>query len=107
MKPIFAAALLGMGLSPIALHAQQPRWPLAESAKSPTKALSVPTKLDPVAQSLSDILNGGGQVVNASVGNDGPIVTVRSRKTNFLCLVRGANPATDQTVATSECYKLN
>ncbi len=107
MKTFLNLAALVMVVVPAPLFAQEARWPLEESVKSPTKALSIPTKLDPMMQSLTDILNAGGKVVSSYVGTTGPIVTVQLKKAYRICLLRGANPATDANVPTSECYALN
>ena len=107
MKTVLHLAALAALAAPAPLLAQEPRWPLEESVKSPTKALSIPTKLDPLMTSLTDMLNAGGRIVSSYVGTTGPIVTVRLRKTYSICLLRGANPATDANVPTSECYALN
>lgn len=107
MKPFYLLASLFLSLLPTQLLAQQTRWPLEEGVKSPHKALSVPSKLSPVSQSLTDMLNAGGTIISSYVATTGPVVTVRLRKTYMVCLLQGVNPATDQNVATSECYALN
>ena len=84
-----------------------PQWPLDGPVKTPSKALEVPTTLDPVSRSLTDILNGGGKIVSSYVGRTGPVVTVAAKGKYIVCIVAGPNPQTDQTVATSECYALN
>lgn len=104
--PSTIAALMIVA-APTPLLAQEARWPLADSAKSPTKALDIPTTLDPVDRSLTDILRAGGKVVNSYVGATGPVVTVVKGRTYMICLLKGANPATDQNVPTSECYAMN
>lgn len=100
---ILACALL---IAPTQLLAE-PTWPLVDSAKSPSKALNFPTKLDPVQKSLTDVLKSGGKVITSSLLDAGPVVTVVSGRIYMICLVKGTNPATDQNVATSECYALN
>ena len=107
MKFLLPLAVASAVVVPAPVLAQQTVWPLGESVKSPSKALSVPTKLDPVSQSLTDMLNSGGRIVDSHLGATGPVVTLTWRKRNVLCILQGANPATDQNVATSECYALN
>ncbi|WP_156340369.1 hypothetical protein [Sphingomonas sp. Leaf17] len=84
-----------------------PQWPLEGPVKTPSKALQVPTKLDPVNQSLTDILNSGGRIVSSYIGRTGPVVTVMAKGKYTVCVLVGQNPQTDQNVATSECYALN
>lgn len=107
MKSLLSLVALIAVATPAVSVAQQGVWPLAESAKSPTKALSVPTRLDPVSQSLTDMLNRGGKIIASQLGATGPVVTLTYRSRYLVCIVQGANPATDQNVATSECYALN
>ncbi|KQN04078.1 MULTISPECIES: hypothetical protein [unclassified Sphingomonas] len=107
MKPLPLALALILGLSAASLPAQETRWPLGEGVKSPDKALSMPTKLAPVSQSLTALLDAGGTIVSSYVAPTGPVVTLRLRKRFMICLLQGTNPATDQNVATSECYALN
>lgn len=82
-------------------------WPPETSVRAPLNALEYPTKLEPVNQSLADLLNDGAKVVSAYVGEKGPIVTVQKRNKATLCLVIGPDPTTDQNVPTSRCYSLN
>ncbi len=100
-------AALMIVAAPAPLAAQEARWPLADATKSPAKALDIATMLDPVDRSLTDILRGGGKIVSSYVGATGPVVTVVKGRTYMICLLKGANPATDQNVATSECYAMN
>ncbi|WP_156419352.1 hypothetical protein [Aureimonas sp. AU12] len=107
MKLVYLVAALVLSLLPVQLHAQETHWPLDEGVKSPHKALSVPSNLSPVSESLTAMLNAGGTVISSYVATSGPVVTLRLRETYLICLLQGVNPATDQTVATSECYALN
>lgn len=70
-------------------------------------ALEYPTTLQPVARSLTDLLNQGGKVVNAYVGAAGPVVTVQKRDKVTICFVVGPSLTTDQNVPTSRCCALN
>ncbi len=101
-----SSALVAMPVSAQDMPAS-PQWPLEGPVKTPSKALQVPTKLDPVSRSLTDILNGGGKIVSSYVGRTGPVVTVAVKGKYVVCLLVGQNPQTDQNVATSECYALN
>lgn len=86
---------------------EQPVWPPETSVRTPLNALEYPTALEPVNLSLADLLNTGGRVVAAHLGDKGPVVTLRRRGKVIVCLVAGPNPATDQNVPTSRCYALN
>lgn len=106
MRYLLLATLLSTGATSPAL-AQQGRWPLGDGVKAASKALQVPTTLAPVDRSLTDLLNKGARIVGSSVGPNGPIVTVTLGRKSMMCFVTAQNPATDQNVATSECYALN
>jgi len=77
MTRLHAALAAGAVLiSTAPAHAQEGRWPLEGPVKTPSKALEVPTTLSPTSHSLTDILNGGGQIVSSYIGKEGPVVTV-------------------------------
>lgn len=108
MKLLSCLVLLAALGWPAPSIARQPgRWPLPDGAKSRSKALQIPTTLTPIDRSLTDLLNQGGRIVGSSIGPVGPVVTVMLRRKSIVCLVTAQDPATDQNVATSECYSLN
>lgn len=93
--------------STVPATAQESRWPLEGPVKTPSKALEVPTRLAPMSESLTDILNSGGRIVSSYIGKAGPVVTVVRKSKWTVCIVTAQDPKTDQNVATSECYALN
>ncbi|ARO14327.1 hypothetical protein BVG79_00977 [Ketogulonicigenium robustum] len=90
-----------------ASHAQQPTWPVDGAARVPSKAMEFPTTLDPVGKPLDALLNEGASIISSFLGETGPIITIANDGKYTFCLIHGANPQTDQNVATSECYALN
>nr|WP_294916956.1 hypothetical protein [uncultured Neokomagataea sp.] len=101
-KMIWFVLLLVGGMGDI--RAQGQSWPPEEGAKVPGNALAWPTVLEPVQQSLSDMLTQGAVVLSAAGGQEGPIVTVRFKKKVLLCYV---SPAPVGGVPTSRCWRLN
>ncbi|ORC61704.1 hypothetical protein BZK31_02005 [Pseudomonas floridensis] len=95
------ALLLGTSL------ASADGWPPETSAKVPGNALEWPTRLEPVNVSLEKMLNAGATVVSSYVAQDGPVVTIVSKKHTIICMLKGAGTGSDQNVATSKCYSMN
>ncbi|MEA9389756.1 hypothetical protein SJI19_04165 [Acerihabitans sp. TG2] len=45
--------------------------------------------------------------MSSSVAQDGPIVTIKYKKSYVVCMLKGAGTGSDQNVATSTCYAMN
>ncbi|MBR0560577.1 hypothetical protein [Neokomagataea anthophila] len=86
------------------ISAQEKSWLPEEGAKIPGNALAWPTVLEPVPQSLSEMLNQGAVVLLVAGGKEGPEVTLRFKRKVILCYV---SPAPVGGVPTSRCWRLN
>lgn len=99
--------LIVLVLSGVATLASAANWPPQTGAKVPGNALEYPTKLEPVNRSLQHMLNEGATVVASELGENGPVVTLHSKKSYVICMLKGAGTGADQHVATSKCYAMN
>ena len=86
---------------------QASAWPAEEGAKVPLNAAAIPTQLNPLNESLEQMLNSGAKIVTAYVADNGPVVTVQREQRYSICLLSGADPKSQQSVPTSRCYALN
>lgn len=96
--------LLSLPFTNFALASQ---WPPETGANVAGNALEVPTKLTGITTSLENLLNAGAHVITSSLGDNGPVITVKYRQQFIICILKGAGIGSDQKIATSKCYAMN
>lgn len=83
-------------------------WLPDSGVKSPYSPLAIPTKLKPVQESLETLLNKGYRIsTSTTYSGSGQVFVLVNLKKTVLCVLKGPNPQTDQTVPTSSCWELN
>ena len=100
----FRLVLAAVVLAPIPAAAQPPQSGAAPQSvwQRPQRA-RVPTRFEPIPQSLEALLNGGAVIVSGTPGMGGLIM--RSGNKWMLCGVE--NGAGSGSAPTSECFALN
>ncbi|MCW4589288.1 hypothetical protein NO263_01615 [Gluconacetobacter entanii] len=83
-------------------------WLPQSDVKSPYAALSVPTALKPVPDSLASLLTKGYLITTtADYGGSGALFTLVWQRQTVICVLTAPVPGTDQNVPTSRCWALN
>ncbi|QHI96143.1 hypothetical protein GT348_07765 [Aristophania vespae] len=100
-------SMMSLSITVPALAQNSASWPPEAGAKTPYNALSVPTDLKPVGQSLKQLLNQGFKITTSNYFQNGEIFTLKHKKSVVLCVLTAPGANTDQNVPTSRCWTLN
>ncbi|WEQ54244.1 hypothetical protein LV564_00700 (plasmid) [Komagataeibacter nataicola] len=83
-------------------------WLPQSDVKSSYAALSVPTALKPVPDSLASLLTKGYRITTtADYGGSGALFTLVWQRQTVICVLTVPVPGTDQNVPTSRCWAMN
>lgn len=104
LTPLALAGFLLMNALPG--HAEDKTWLPDSGVKSPYSPLAIPTKLEPVEESLTDLLNQGYATESINGYPSGQLFVLKKRIHHLLCVLNGP-PAKANAVPTSRCWRLN